>query len=308
MKAICRLDNGTFIRSLAEVSTLRKDWVRLKILYVGICKTDIAVAEGKLAVDTPMILGHEASAEVVGLGAGVHNFNLGDLVSIIPMSPCGSCMSCTKSMYDLCHSPAFAGLKVAGYLREYVEVPQRYLYAYPKSIDPILVAYTEPVAAALAVLNYPYLLQGNGLILGHNRFGKLIEFIMRVHQYTNISISQQIPQGCTYDYVIETGLRPYQFDHVLAAINKGGSFILRSRSNQQLNFNAKLLIEQQLRIQGVSYARYAVAILFIQKHALELMNFVGDVFDFYDFEHALRYSKKHTAFKNFIKVGSLCVE
>jgi L-iditol 2-dehydrogenase len=303
MKAVCKQKSGTFLQEISNTHEIASDYVRLKILYVGICKTDINVANGKIKTDSPLVIGHEASAEVVEVGGNINNIKVGDLVSIIPMSPCGNCDKCKNELFDLCGNSKFAGLQSSGYLREFVDLPERFLYSYKKTVSPLMVAYTEPVAAALAVLNFPELLRGKGLIVGKNRFSKLIDLILNKHKVTNILISESIPQKGRFDFVIETGLIEREINQLLPIIKKGGSLLIRSRSNYDLTFNARLLLEKQIRIQGVSYGRYEKAVAFIEKYESELMEFVGEVFDMKNFENAFSVSEEKTALKNFIKVG-----
>ena len=94
-----------------------------------------------------------------------------------------------------------------------------------------------------------------------------------------------------------------EMDQLLTILRKGGALIIRSRSNSALTFNAKLLLERQIRIQGVAYSRYQAAIDFIIQYEQELMAFVGEIFEMEDYERAFAHSEQETALKNFIKVG-----
>ena len=302
MKAVCRQQHHTMLTNLEQTTTLADDYVRLKVLYVGICRTDIAVAKGTVEVQQPMVIGHEASAEVIAVGSAIEAVEVGDIVSIIPMSPCLQCAACKAQQFDLCHDSAFAGLHTSGYLRQFVDLPGSYLYKYNQSTHPVLVAYTEPVAAALAVFNFPELLTGRGAILGNNRFSKLIQFIFSTKGLELPTIIEDIPLENSYDFLIETGMDSPDIDAWLQAINRGGSLIVRSRSNSILQFNARLLLEKQIRIQGVSYARYSTAVSFIESHQADLMQFVGNIYELEDFQQAFEQSEKNVAFKNFIKV------
>lgn len=302
MKAVCRQQHHTILSILKQASHLAADAVRLKILYVGICRTDIAVAKGTVAVQQPLVIGHEASAEVIAVGHAIEALEVGDIVSIIPMSPCLQCSACKAQQFDLCQHSLFAGLHTSGYLRQFVDLPGSYLYKFKQSTHPIMVAYTEPVAAALAVFNFPDLLSGSGAILGNNRFSKLIQFIFSTKGLKLPTILEDIPSEDSYDFLIETGIDVRNIDAYLQAINRGGSMIVRSRSNGILQFDARLLLKKQIRIQGVSYARYSAAVEFIETYQTALMQFVGNIFELDNFEQAFAQSEMDVAFKNFIKV------
>jgi alcohol dehydrogenase len=55
-----------------------------------------------------MALGHEASGVVVGLGEGVHDLKVGDLVALVFVPSCGSCPMCGEGRPALCEPGAKA--------------------------------------------------------------------------------------------------------------------------------------------------------------------------------------------------------
>jgi len=65
---------------------------------VGICGSDVHYwthgAIGDFIVREPLILGHEASGEVVKIGEKVKNLKVGDRVAIEPGVPCRKCVYC----------------------------------------------------------------------------------------------------------------------------------------------------------------------------------------------------------------------
>ena len=80
--------------------------VQLKVSHCGICGTDLHIFHGAMdaRVKMPLVMGHEMSASVHKLGAGVENFALGDKVvvyaagalrMIAPHAPPGTVISAT---------------------------------------------------------------------------------------------------------------------------------------------------------------------------------------------------------------------
>ena len=70
------------------------------------------MANGKcddFVVTEPIILGHESSATVVGVGSGVTHLKVGDRVAVEPGVPCGQCEYCTGGRYNLCRKVEFQG-------------------------------------------------------------------------------------------------------------------------------------------------------------------------------------------------------
>ena len=94
-----------------DLSTPGYDEVLVKIHAAGLCHSDLSVIDGSRARPLPMVLGHEASGEVMECGAGVNDLKQGDHVvfSFVPM--CGHCMPCTTGRPALCEPGAVANTK-----------------------------------------------------------------------------------------------------------------------------------------------------------------------------------------------------
>ena len=56
-----------------------------------------------------MILGHEVSAHVEELGAGVSGLAVGQLVAVSPSRPCGACEYCQRGVQNQCLNMRFYG-------------------------------------------------------------------------------------------------------------------------------------------------------------------------------------------------------
>ena len=80
----------------------------MRVLAAGLCHSDLSVIDGSRPRPMPMVLGHEATGEIVELGAGVSDFAVGDRVvfSFVPM--CGHCEPCASGRPALCEPGAQA--------------------------------------------------------------------------------------------------------------------------------------------------------------------------------------------------------
>lgn len=86
----------------------------VRVLAAGLCHSDLSVIDGSRPRPLPMVLGHEATGEVVEVGAYVQDLVPGDHVvfSFVPM--CGHCDPCAGGRPALCEPGALAN--VAGTL------------------------------------------------------------------------------------------------------------------------------------------------------------------------------------------------
>ncbi len=134
--------------------------VLVRPFWCGICGTDLhEYAAGPIVIPThahpltgasaPQVLGHEFSAEVVEVGAGVTNVASGQRVSVMPIISCGVCYFCVRGLGHLCTRMACVGLSYAwGGIAELAVVPATQVHALPDSMTDIQGALVEPTAVA----------------------------------------------------------------------------------------------------------------------------------------------------------------
>ncbi|MBI5104468.1 MAG: zinc-dependent alcohol dehydrogenase family protein [Solirubrobacterales bacterium] len=92
----------------------------VKVGAAGLCHSDLSVIDGSRPRVMPMVLGHEAAGEVVGLGEGVGDFAVGDHVVLAFVPACGDCGPCRAGRPALCEPGAAAntaGTLLSGAIR-----------------------------------------------------------------------------------------------------------------------------------------------------------------------------------------------
>ena len=82
--------------------------VLVKIKVAGLCHSDLSVVNGDRPRALPIVLGHEASAEVIETGDGVDDLHPGDHVVMVFVPSCGCCFPCMKGRPALCEPGAAA--------------------------------------------------------------------------------------------------------------------------------------------------------------------------------------------------------
>lgn len=88
--------------------------LRVRVLAAGLCHSDLSVIDGSRPRVMPMVLGHEASGEVLEAGPGTTGFQPGDRVVFSFVPSCGTCAPCASGRAALCEPGAQAN--VAGTL------------------------------------------------------------------------------------------------------------------------------------------------------------------------------------------------
>ena len=119
-----------------------EDEVLLRIQACGICRTDLHVVEGELAVRrSPLIPGHQIVGRVAALGKTAAGFCIGDRVGAAWLNrTCGLCEFCLGGRENLCEQATFTGWTVDGGYAEYAVAPAAFTYPLPDNFGDIQAA------------------------------------------------------------------------------------------------------------------------------------------------------------------------
>ncbi len=76
--------------------------ILVRVRAAGLCHSDLSVIDGNRPRPLPMALGHEAAGEVVEVGPGVADLEVGDHVVFSFVPSCGTCDYCLGGRAALC--------------------------------------------------------------------------------------------------------------------------------------------------------------------------------------------------------------
>lgn len=116
--------------------------ILLRVLYCGICHTDLHTVEGDLElIKQPVIPGHQVIGEVVARGKTVSQYRKGDRVGTTWLySACQSCAFCRQGKENLCDQARFTGLHADGGYAEYMVIPADFVVKIPDGFAEIQAA------------------------------------------------------------------------------------------------------------------------------------------------------------------------
>ncbi|HNM84200.1 MAG TPA: zinc-binding alcohol dehydrogenase family protein [Mycobacterium sp.] len=123
-------------RVTTEVPPPAPDELLVAVRACGVCRTDLHVAEGDLAVHrADVVPGHEVVGEVVQLGAGLgadSGFAVGDRVGVAWLRhTCGRCRYCVAGHENLCPQSRYTGWDADGGYAEFTTVPAAFAHKLP---------------------------------------------------------------------------------------------------------------------------------------------------------------------------------
>ena len=167
-----------------EPPTPGEGWVKVKVEWCGICGSDlheylagpifipVSAPDALTGSQAPVILGHEFSGEVVEIGPGVKNVQVGDRVAPDACQVCWECYHCKRMNYNMCEKLAFTGLMTDGAFAEYVNVPAYTMYKIPDDMSYEAAAVIEPIAVGIHAVRMAPVIEGDiVVVLGAGTIG-----------------------------------------------------------------------------------------------------------------------------------------
>jgi D-xylulose reductase len=134
------------------------DEVLVQVGSVGVCGSDVHYYQhgriGPFVVNAPMVLGHEASGTVIGVGQKVKHLKAGDRVCMEPGIPDPTSKATRLGMYNLDPAVRFwATPPVHGCLRPTVVHPAAFTFKVPDNVTFAEAAMVEPLAVGMHAAN-----------------------------------------------------------------------------------------------------------------------------------------------------------
>ncbi|MGH7313059.1 MAG: zinc-dependent alcohol dehydrogenase family protein [Candidatus Rokuibacteriota bacterium] len=109
------------------------DELLVRVAACGVCRTDLHIVEGELALPrSPIVPGHQVVGEVEQVGRGATRLGPGQRVGIAWLRwTCGECRFCRNDRENLCERARFTGYHADGGYAEYAVVPEAFAYPIP---------------------------------------------------------------------------------------------------------------------------------------------------------------------------------
>ena len=161
MKALIVEDINAIALKEVEIPPLKPDEILVKVVYAGVCGTDLAIFSGETSfvkeglIKYPARIGHEWSGTVANIGAKVTKFKAGDRVVSDNAITCRECEACKSGNMAGCSNMKCVGTINCwdGSFAEYIIIPECHLHQLPDTISLKTAALIEPISIALGGTN-----------------------------------------------------------------------------------------------------------------------------------------------------------
>ncbi len=110
--------------------------VLVKVAACGLCHTDLHYTDHGVPTfkKPPLVLGHEVSGTIAGVGKGGEKWKEGDRVLLPAVYGCGECSMCRTGRENICEKMVMFGNNVDGGYAEYLLAPAKDVFILPDEI------------------------------------------------------------------------------------------------------------------------------------------------------------------------------
>jgi len=264
-----------------------RDEVLVQVAACGICGSDVHGYDGSSGRRIPpLVMGHEASGVVAGIGEDVSRFAVGDRVTFDSTVYCGVCHFCLNGEINLCDNRQVVGVSTpdfrrAGAFAEFVTVPERIVYRLSDELSFAEAAMLEAVSVALHAVAVSDLNGGEtALVIGAGMIGLLILQAARAAGCSRVLVTDvdasrlklaqesgadetilasgadmvsevlRLTGGRGVDLVLEAVGREETVSAAVDAVRKGGTVTLVGNITPQVTLPLQKVVSRQIRLQG----------------------------------------------------------
>lgn len=285
------------------------DEVLIKVKACGICGSDVHGYDGSTGRRIPpLIMGHEASGEIVEIGPEVKDWKIGDRVTFDSTIYCGKCEYCRRGLVNLCDNRRVLGVSCEEYRQngafaEFVAVPQRILYRLPDKVSYQQAALVEPLSIAFHAVNLtPVQLNDSAVVVGAGMIGLLVIQTLKtsgVGKIITLDVKPrrlELAKKCGADVCLRSddpsvtkaiiGLTHSQGADIaldvvgteqslataIASLRKGGTLTLIGNITPAVSFPLQSVVTRQISIKGscASNGEYAACLDFIAQGLIKV--------------------------------------
>jgi alcohol dehydrogenase len=283
--------------------------ILVRVRKAGICRTDVELAEGYMSFRG--IPGHEFVGEIA---AGERK---GERVVGEINCPCGECPLCRRDLGRHCPDRSVLGiLGRDGAFAELLTLPEGNLHTVPPSVSDEVAVFTEPLAAALEILEQVHVEPGTRTaVLGDGKLGLLAAQVLHLAG-TPVTLFGRHPEkmapldgpGLETVTAEEAGDRAASYDLVVEATGSWegleeagrlvvprGTIVLKSTLAAGSEFNLSPLVVNEVTVVGSRCGPFAPALRLLERGEIRTGFLLDETYRLEDWEKAFERARTRGA-------------
>jgi alcohol dehydrogenase len=294
-------DNKLQLRDIPELQPLSGEAL-IRPHLVGICATDLHITRGYNGFRG--VLGHEWVGTVVACGQPDW---IGQRVVGEINAACRECPTCLRG--DLSHCPHRTALGILGRngaMAELFSLPAANLHAVPPSLSDEEAVFTEPLAAALAIVEQTHIRPTDRVaVVGDGKLGLLVAQVLRLNG-CDLTVVGRHPErwdvlerhriSCTtdlsalaarsYDVAVDCTGSPDGIEAARHLVRPRGRIVLKSTFCESLQLNISSFVVDEIEIIGSRCGPFAAALRLLQRGLIETAPLISAIYRLDEAEQA----------------------
>ncbi len=290
----------------------------IHVRYAGICTTDLEILKGYMSFRG--IPGHEfvgvveESPDPEWHGKRVvGEINIG----------CGTCPACLAGLERHCPNRRVLGiLNKDGAFAEYLTLPVKNLRKLPFSISDKETVFTEPLAAALEILEQVKIEPDFFVtIVGDGKLAQLIARVLtnlgvkpvvvgkhpeKLKRFANQGVATFLADEISLsnqDVVIESSGSPDGWELALSLVRPRGTIVLKSTYHKKLTTDPAKLVIDEITVVGSRCGRFDPALRLLENRKIAVDDLISAEFPLEDGLEALKAAQQRDALKVLLRVS-----
>jgi len=315
MNALVLTDDGPQLRTDWSAPAVSAGEALIRVRLAGVCSTDLELVAGYKG-GYRGVLGHEFVGDVVeaqGAAEWVGRRVVGEI-----NVGCGACALCARGLGQHCRQRTSLGIIGRdGAFAEYLTLPVANLHEVPGHIADEEAVFTEPLAAALQILQQIHIEPDSRVVLlGAGRLGLLIAQVLAQTQCAltvlgrnpdklaildALHIPTQRATSATLDalaarpadVVVEATGSPAGFATARQLVRPGGTLALKSTFAAGLpDFDISALVVDEITLVGSRCGPFAPALRMLARHAVTVAPLIHARYALRDAVKALHHARR----------------
>lgn len=297
------------IRDVDALRSPRGDEVKIKVIYGGICGSDLGVFQGKLNhAKYPLRPGHELVGVVIASGSRAA-YPVGTRVVILPNTYCGDCPPCRRKETNICEKKESLGVTVDGGFSQEFLISSRYVMDIPDDLPDEKAVLIEPFAVVVHAFKKVSITPNTSVcIVGCGNEGMLaaalashlggrvtaidinpnkLELISKVGEIRTILPDELGDE--TFDVVFEAAGTKSSFEQAVHLVRAGGALVVIGLA-KEANLPVAHMVRNELTLYGtIIYnfpADYRQTIEYLRDPKFKGASIVSKILPFTQYEEA----------------------
>ncbi len=313
-------NNRLLLDQEAEKPQSKTGEVLVRVRLAGICRTDLELTKGYMGYEG--ILGHEFAGEI---DSSTTEWEKGTRVVGEINAGCGKCELCLRGLERHCPNRSVLGIQnKQGCMAEWLSLPSKNIYSVPEKIPDEVAVFTEPLAAALEIVEQVHIEPSHRIcILGDGKLGLLISMALGQHhenetvlighhpekmnlvkEYAKSMLENNISTGMykQWDIVVEATGTTQGLKQAMPLVKPRGTIVLKSTMAHAESLDLTPLVIDEVTVVGSRCGRFSPALRLLAADVLPVKQLIEDIYPLSQAEEAWKRASTPGAKKVLLRI------